>query len=379
MLKECERVKKHVDYFALDLSLSELQRTFSEVSTEEYEYVGLHGLHGTYDDALTWLHKAENRTRPTVILSMGSSLGNFSRPEAAEFLSAFAKLMAPSDMMVVGLDGCKDPEKVYRAYNDTEGVTHQFYKNGLVHANEVLGYEAFKPSQWEIVTRFDKFDGRHQAFYAPTENVTINGVTIPKGKELVFEEATKYGPEERDQLWRDAGLIQSTELANSSDDYRKYGLFSLIFINFPIFIFAQRPTLASTSKPPLRGVCDCCCKACCCHAGVAFVVTFRGHLFMRSTRLCKLTYFIYTTDIHVLSSAALDLPTMPSQYATQTIPSIQDFQALWTAWDTVTKSMVPREELLSQPIKLRNALIFYLGHIPTFDGQLALSSIQLSD
>lgn len=28
--------------------------------------------------------------------------------------------------------------------------------------------------------------------------------------------------------------------------------------------------------------------------------------------------------------------------------------------------MVPREDLLSQPIKLRNAVIFYLGHIPTF-------------
>lgn len=28
--------------------------------------------------------------------------------------------------------------------------------------------------------------------------------------------------------------------------------------------------------------------------------------------------------------------------------------------------MVPKEDLLSQPIKLRNAVIFYLGHIPTF-------------
>ena len=28
--------------------------------------------------------------------------------------------------------------------------------------------------------------------------------------------------------------------------------------------------------------------------------------------------------------------------------------------------MILREELLSQPIKLRNALVFYLGHIPTF-------------
>lgn len=35
-------------------------------------------------------------------------------------------------------------------------------------------------------------------------------------------------------------------------------------------------------------------------------------------------------------------------------------------WDTVTLQMIPKEELLEKPIKLRNACIFYLGHIPTF-------------
>lgn len=81
---------------------------------------------------------------------------------------------------------------------------------------------------------------------------------------------------------------------------------------------------------------------------------------------------VVVPDIHLLSPAALHLPAQPSQYAAQAIPNIQDFQSLWTAWDITTKSMVPREELLSQPIKLRNALIFYLGHIPTFSGQLVL-------
>lgn len=57
-----------------------------------------------------------------------------------------------------------------------------------------------------------------------------------------------------------------------------------------------------------------------------------------------------------------------SEYAGQPIPSIENFQSLWTAWDLATKTMIPREELLSKPISLRNALIFYLGHIPTFFG-----------
>ncbi|KAJ1709810.1 hypothetical protein AFCA_006984 [Aspergillus flavus] len=290
LLREFERVGKRVDYYALDLSLSELQRTFAEVSIDDYTHVGLHGLHGTYDDAVTWLNSPENRKRPTVIMSMGSSLGNFDRPGAAKFLSQYASLLGPSDMMIIGLDGCKDPGKVYRAYNDSEGVTRQFYENGLVHANVVLGYEAFKPDEWEVVTDYDAVEGRHWAAYSPRRDVTINGVLLKKGEKLFFEEAYKYGPEERDQLWRDAMLLQSTEVGNGSDDYH----------------------------------------------------------------------------LHLLTSAALNLPTSPSQYAAHPIPSFEEWQSLWTAWDNATKAMVPREELLSKPIKLRNSLIFYLGHIPTF-------------
>lgn len=71
----------------------------------------------------------------------------------------------------------------------------------------------------------------------------------------------------------------------------------------------------------------------------------------------------------MLQSAALNLPLSPSQYAAHPIPSLGDFQSQWTAWDIVTKAMIPQEELLSKPIKLRNSLIFYLGHIPTFAGE----------
>jgi L-histidine Nalpha-methyltransferase / hercynylcysteine S-oxide synthase len=48
------------------------------------------------------------------------------------------------------------------------------------------------------------------------------------------------------------------------------------------------------------------------------------------------------------------------------VPSQKDFSNLWTLWDLLTRQMIPEEELLSKPIKLRNACIFYLGHIPTF-------------
>lgn len=64
----------------------------------------------------------------------------------------------------------------------------------------------------------------------------------------------------------------------------------------------------------------------------------------------------------------LEHPTKASQYAPHAVPTLEEFQDLWTAWDIVTRTMIPRDELMSKPIKLRNALIFYLGHIPTFLG-----------
>jgi len=56
----------------------------------------------------------------------------------------------------------------------------------------------------------------------------------------------------------------------------------------------------------------------------------------------------------------------PERYAAKPVPSLSDWHDLWAAWDAVTREMIPEEELLSKPIKLRNACIFYLGHIPTF-------------
>lgn len=221
LLRECERTEKKVDYYALDLSLVELQRTFSEISPEGFQYVGFHGLHGTYDDAMSWLKRPENRKRPMIVMSMGSSIGNFDRASAAEFLGGFSGLLTASDFLLIGLDACKKPEKVFRAYNDSEGVTRQFYENGLVHANKVLGFDAFKGNEWEILTGYDDQEGCHKACYAPKVDVTINGITIPKGEKLVLEEAWKYGRDERDRLWRDANLILQVEFSNTSDDYRE--------------------------------------------------------------------------------------------------------------------------------------------------------------
>lgn len=73
-----------------------------------------------------------------------------------------------------------------------------------------------------------------------------------------------------------------------------------------------------------------------------------------------------SADIHFLKKQAMPFGVHPTEYAASTIPTLSDWEGLWKIWDIVTRDMIPDEELLDKPIKLRNACIFYLGHIPTF-------------
>ncbi|KAF9464118.1 DUF323 domain-containing protein [Collybia nuda] len=48
------------------------------------------------------------------------------------------------------------------------------------------------------------------------------------------------------------------------------------------------------------------------------------------------------------------------------VPSIQDWEQLWSVWDTITRRMIPPSMLFQKPIDLRHICLFYLGHIPAF-------------
>jgi hypothetical protein len=48
------------------------------------------------------------------------------------------------------------------------------------------------------------------------------------------------------------------------------------------------------------------------------------------------------------------------------VPTIEDWQNVWTLWDFVTRRMIPEGMLFQKPIDLRHICLFYLGHIPTF-------------
>ncbi|RAL65599.1 hypothetical protein DID88_005271 [Monilinia fructigena] len=254
LLRALDAAGKTVDYYyALDLSLRELERTLEQVP--EFKHVKCHGLHGTYDDGLAWLKLPENSFRPKCVLSMGSSI-------------------------------------VTRKKFNEKGVTHRFILNGLVQANKILGENVFDVKDWTVIGEYvyDTQGGRHQAFYSPNRDIVVKDVLIKAGERVKIEVSLKYSPEETANLLKDAGMREAQKWSASSDEY----------------------------------------------------------------------------NIHLLTKSSMAFDTNPKVYASSTAPTFEDWKGLWSVWDTVTRKMIPNEELVEKPIKLRNACIFYLGHIPTF-------------
>ncbi|KAL6719159.1 hypothetical protein ACLMJK_003396 [Lecanora helva] len=289
LLQAFEQAGKIIDYYALDLSQPELERTLDAI-TGSYKFVHCRGLLGTYEDGLAWLKEPENLKKPKCILWLGSSIGNFTRTEAADFLKSFSHVLTSNDLMLIGVDTCQDQNKVYSAYNDKEGKTHEFILNGLKHANRLIGKEVFRSTDWKVIGEYDVKAGRHQVFLSPTVDVKVEQVLVEAGERVRIEESYKYSLPQSTELWYSAGLE-------------------------PLDRFGDR---------------------------------------------------IGQYHLHLLAKQPPNFPLKASDYAARPVPSISEFEQLWTAWDFVTRHMIPEDELLSKPIKLRNCCLFYLGHIPAF-------------
>lgn len=138
----------------------------------------------------------------------GSSVGNFTPPEALAFLRGAARLLEGGGLLI-GVDLVKDPAVLHAAYNDAEGVTAAFNLNLLARANRELGAD------------FDLSAFRHYAYYEPRlqriemhllsmrrQEVRVAGrlFQFDEGDDLHTENSHKFTVAGFQQLARSAGF-----------------------------------------------------------------------------------------------------------------------------------------------------------------------------
>lgn len=119
---------------------------------------------------------------PTLIVFLGSTIGNFPREPAIRLLSHVAGSMGGEDRFLLGVDLRKDSAVIQRAYNDTQGVTAEFNLNILRRLNRELGADF----------PLDAFE--HRAIYSNDHHRVemhlvarrAHTVTIPEIGEIAF-------------------------------------------------------------------------------------------------------------------------------------------------------------------------------------------------
>ena len=147
--------------------------------------------------------------RRRVIYFPGSTIGNFTAPEARLFLQNARALAGAEGAMLVGVDLKKDSALLHAAYNDAQGITAEFNLNLLARINRELG------------ANFDLSAFRHRAFYNAgagriemhleslrTQRVTLGGRSFDfrSGETIHTENSYKYSVGEFQQLARSAGF-----------------------------------------------------------------------------------------------------------------------------------------------------------------------------
>jgi L-histidine N-alpha-methyltransferase len=204
-----EQVRKRQTalYYPIDVSGSALDKCSLEMSS----LARVFPLEATYLEGLRAAsrHRADGQT--LLLLFLGSTIGNFEREPATNFLYDLRQAMCPGDALLLGTDMVKSVDSLTAAYDDPTGVNAAFNLNLLARINR------------ELDADFDLRQFEHQIRYLPAEqriemhlrsrlrqrvHIRKVGLTVEfAAGETIFTEAChKFRPEQICEMARTAGF-----------------------------------------------------------------------------------------------------------------------------------------------------------------------------
>ena len=139
----------------------------------------------------------------------GSTIGNFSRNDAKQFLAMAASMLGTGGALVIGVDLKKDPKILHAAYNDQQGVTAAFNLNLLTRINRELE-GTFDLEAFAHEARYVEREGRIEMHLVSLKDqtVSVNGHSFKftKDESIHTENSHKYDIDEFHQMSRETGF-----------------------------------------------------------------------------------------------------------------------------------------------------------------------------
>jgi dimethylhistidine N-methyltransferase len=143
-------------YVAVDISVDFLTEALARLRGR-FPHIAMEALGLDFSNGLALPDSVPAERR--LFFYPGSSLGNFTPPEARAFLLRLRNECGPDGGLLIGIDLVKDKATLDAAYDDALGVTAAFNLNILRHANHLLGAD-FDVRGWRHVAFYNEAPGR---------------------------------------------------------------------------------------------------------------------------------------------------------------------------------------------------------------------------
>src|SRR5215468_7353387 len=155
MILEALAKRRRTFYYPIEISPAALAACEKELG--QLDCVSLVGYEKPYLEGLRAVAARRELGEHLCVLFLGSTIGNFDRPAADDFLVQVRAALGPGDSLLLATDLEKDVTLQLAAYNDPVGVTAAFNLNLLARVNRELG------------ANFCLRDFRHLALYNDEE------------------------------------------------------------------------------------------------------------------------------------------------------------------------------------------------------------------
>ncbi|WP_224488824.1 L-histidine N(alpha)-methyltransferase [Robertkochia flava] len=224
LLEELDKDGAAFSYIPVDISQNALHNLEAKLKAE-FPTMKVLPRQGMYFEVLQQLSSYNSRKK--VIMVLGSNIGNLLHPQAITFLKNIESSMNKSDMLFMGFDQKKDPQKILDAYNDPGGVTAAFNKNLLVRINRELkgDFCTEKFRHWEC---YDPESGTAKSFLVATEAMEVYlkkldlRIHFKPWETIHTEISQKYDDETVTWLANQANLAITETFTSTEGSYKNY-------------------------------------------------------------------------------------------------------------------------------------------------------------
>jgi L-histidine Nalpha-methyltransferase len=195
-------------YVPIDISEAAMSGLV-QATRQRFPALKVSGIVAEYFDGLHWLSQGNDRR--SLVLFLGSNIGNFSRVQARVFLRQLWEALNPGDLVLIGFDLKKDIEVLLDAYNDSQGITAAFNTNLLSRINHELGGD-FDLSQFRHYATYDVFSGAMESYIVSMARQSVfitelcTGFDFQPWEPIHTEYSYKFLPTDVDELAGSTGF-----------------------------------------------------------------------------------------------------------------------------------------------------------------------------